>query len=75
MKHFDLARVIKNPGFSTVNRKGWVGVIICRKDEMGHFYWSIQDKLGVSWPVEKDSDVEIIDNLVPMLVELERVSE
>lgn len=58
-KLHDIVRVLKSPGWSTKDRKGWLAIATGN-----HFdeYLIIQDKLGVSWWV-KEKEIEPVGRL------------
>lgn len=62
MEELDIVEIMVNPSFSSVNRVGWKGIILKKKDEHGEVYLSVQDKLGVSWPLH-ENEVKKIDHV------------
>lgn len=60
------ARLLKNPGFSTTDRTGWICEVVELKDKHGTPYLALKDELGVSWPPSEGS-YEIIDEQLPDL--------
>lgn len=65
MTEFDIVEILHSPSFSTVDRKGWKGLILKMWSDEGA-YWGVTDKRGVSWPVE-ESEIKVVGSILPML--------